>query len=342
MGKSNLIFSPIYYQHYSNFHRPPKSWTEEQEEELRRLYMENQENPQTDQDVIDWILDNLIDKTRTRRGVLKKLKELGLIFKAPTKRSNAGRNKNLWQHEEDEKLKELYDTYRLDPKPLVIIIENLEIKRSKNEVIKRMITLGLIADKSEIVPTRKKKSKVPMEGHEGVDENEMRGETSENDLSESDSDVDSDEENNPPIFAVKSTTSNSLLKQLKSNSIKPAAKKRVIKKSTLDLKSINVLRNEIEESHKDALDWIIEAFNEAADDFEEISDEPDDAIPIVPITAFQIDAVENVQFKKLMTAVGIQKPDSSVSLLCLQSVLLSLNPKTVSRQFIFIENFNFV
>lgn len=38
-------------------------------------------------DVIDWILDNLVERQRTRRGVIAKLKELGLVFKAPTKRS---------------------------------------------------------------------------------------------------------------------------------------------------------------------------------------------------------------------------------------------------------------
>lgn len=65
--------------------------------------------------MIDWILDNLIDKTRTRRGVLKKLKEMGLMFKAPTKKSTAAAaQKNLWQHEEDERLRSLYDEFRLE------------------------------------------------------------------------------------------------------------------------------------------------------------------------------------------------------------------------------------
>ena len=36
-----------------------KAWTEEQEEELRHLFMRNQESPETDQDVIDWIVENL-------------------------------------------------------------------------------------------------------------------------------------------------------------------------------------------------------------------------------------------------------------------------------------------
>ena len=63
-------------------------------------------------DVIDWLLDNLINQTRTRRGVLKKLKELGLIFKAPTKRTNAVANKNAWTHEQDDRLRTLYDEHR--------------------------------------------------------------------------------------------------------------------------------------------------------------------------------------------------------------------------------------
>lgn len=66
-------------------------------------------------DVIDWILDNLIEKNRTRRGIIKKMKELGLIFKAPTRKSVAAAvSKHLWKYDEDNLLKELYDEHRLD------------------------------------------------------------------------------------------------------------------------------------------------------------------------------------------------------------------------------------
>lgn len=66
-------------------------------------------------DVIDWMLDNLIDKNRTRRALIKKLKELGLIFKAPTRKSVASAvSKHVWKYEEDTLLKELYDEHRLD------------------------------------------------------------------------------------------------------------------------------------------------------------------------------------------------------------------------------------
>lgn len=59
-------------------------------------------------------MDNLIDQTRTRRSVIKKLKELGLIFKAPTKRSNKERREKVPKHfteDEDNLLRELWKQY---------------------------------------------------------------------------------------------------------------------------------------------------------------------------------------------------------------------------------------
>lgn len=65
-------------------------------------------------DVIDWISDNLIENNRTRRGIIKKLKELGLIFKAPTRKSvAAGVSKHTWHQDQDTRLRELYDEHRL-------------------------------------------------------------------------------------------------------------------------------------------------------------------------------------------------------------------------------------
>lgn len=66
-------------------------------------------------DVIDWMLDNMIETNRTRRAVIKKLKELGLIFKAPTRKSVAAAvSKHAWFHEQDMRLRELYDQHRLE------------------------------------------------------------------------------------------------------------------------------------------------------------------------------------------------------------------------------------
>lgn len=62
-------------------------------------------------DVIDWMQENLIDQTRTRRAIIIKLKELGLIFKAPTKRHNA-LPKNVWLDTDSQQLRDLFDEHR--------------------------------------------------------------------------------------------------------------------------------------------------------------------------------------------------------------------------------------
>lgn len=228
--------------------------------------MENQESPQTDQDVIDWILDNLIEKSRTRRAVIKKLKELGLIFKAPTKKSNANAaNKNLFIKDEDDKLRELYDEHRLDQNCFGIIMEVFNKKRSKKAVLKRMVQLGIIADESEIVPTRKKKNR---HEHENFSES---------------SDSDDDD-------------------------VRPNKSRPMVKKFQMNQREIAVLRTELEEMLKEAIEWIIESLNEAADDFEEPSDDPDDAIPIVPFTESQKLAMENAQFLKLLESINLLGP----------------------------------
>lgn len=232
--------------------------------------MENQESPQTDQDVIDWILDNLIEKSRTRRAVIKKLKELGLIFKAPTKKSNANAaNKNLFIKDEDDRLRELYDEHRLNENCLGMIMEVFNKKRSKKAVLKRMVQLGIIADESEIAPARKKKNR---KEHERDSSNES-----------SDSDNDDEPHSN-------------------------AHNRQRTGKYQMNRRETSGLRIELEESLKEAIEWIVESLNEAANDFEKPSDDPDDAIPIVPFTESQKSAMENAQFLKLLESINLQAP----------------------------------
>nr|XP_018907854.1 PREDICTED: protein timeless homolog [Bemisia tabaci] len=69
-------------------------WTEEQEHELRVLF-EEYERDKPEGDMVDWIMKNLINKERTRRNVIKKLKELGLkATKVPKPRKSKPKTKN--------------------------------------------------------------------------------------------------------------------------------------------------------------------------------------------------------------------------------------------------------
>lgn len=260
-------------------------WTEEQEEELQKLFMQNQESPQTDQDVIDWLCESLSGPTRTRRGVIKKLKELGLIFKAPTKKSNAAAiNKNLFIREEDEKLRELYEEHRLEADCLKRIMEVFDKKRSKKSVAKRMVQLGLIADESEILATKSKKNSKA-----------KRSEHSEHERSENETSSDDDSE----------VEMNFSTKQRREVSRKLGASFQIKQKEAMSL------RNEVEETFREGIEWIIESLNEAAEDFEEVSDELDDAIPIVPLSESHKEALENPQFQKLLTSLNLIEPNGN-------------------------------
>lgn len=270
--------------HFNQHRGKNRAWSEEQEEELRQLFMRNQENPETDQDVIDWIVENLKDRTRTRRGVIKKLKELGLIFKAPTKKSTAASvNKNLFMQEEDDKLRELYDEHRLDKKCLAKIMEVFKGKRSKKVIIKRMVQLHLIADESEILPPKKARKERTEEGGDS-DDDARRSSDSESDGDESDSN--STRVKNYSRSSMSMSRSNYQISQ----------------------RDVTNYRIELEESLKEAFEWIIESLKEAADDFEEVSDDITDAIPIVPFSESQKQALENPQFQGLLRSINLIEP----------------------------------
>ncbi|TMW48117.1 hypothetical protein DOY81_006803 [Sarcophaga bullata] len=260
------------------------SWSEEQESELRFLFEENQRNPETDKDVIDWILENLTDKTRTRRGVLKKLKELGLMFKAPTKKStSAAQNKNLWRSEEDEELRSLYDQYRTEDDCLQRIINEFLDRRNKQQIIKRMLQLHIIADKSEILPQkpRKRQGKKQRETSEA-------GEHDEYDFTE--------DEPLPSSSGLSKTRKPSKTKQRK------------IVRTPLDVGTVRALLNQIDlEKYQIVVDWLKECLEDAAEDSDEATEE-EDGVPLVPLLELQKEAMEDDNFKKVLVALGIQPP----------------------------------
>ncbi|XP_058065592.1 protein timeless homolog [Anopheles bellator] len=202
-------YDEVFNQHPGATGNGEMNWTEEQEDELRRLFMENQENPQTDQDVIDWLLDNIINKSRTRRGVIKKLKELGLIFKAPTKRSNINQQKQakLWSVEQIEKLKQLYEEHRLEKNVLRRIADAFEKTFTRQAIVKQMIGLGLIADETEVRPAKTVSSHNLNQRHRGHDSSD--GGTSE----ECDYEFPVSTQLNVPLLEKKMKTMGSSMKQ---------------------------------------------------------------------------------------------------------------------------------
>ncbi|XP_017084436.2 LOW QUALITY PROTEIN: protein timeless homolog [Drosophila eugracilis] len=266
------------------------AWSEEQESELRFLFEENQRNPETDKDVIDWILDNLVDKTRNRRTVLKKLKELGLLFKAPTKRStkSAQGGKNLWQPEEDEELRSLYDQHRTEPDCLDRIVNVFAERRSKQQIIKRMLQTYLIADKSEILPPKKGRGK-------GKSKKQQ---------------PDNEEEPDEYSFTEEPMLKKEGYKKPKTKPKKVA--KRQLVRTPLDVGTVRALISQVDaEKYQSAIEWLQECLQDASEDTEEPAEE-DDGVPLVPLMQDQKDAMEDGDFKKVLVSLGMQPPISGM------------------------------
>ncbi|XP_075971735.1 circadian regulator timeout isoform X2 [Anticarsia gemmatalis] len=286
-----------------NRDKPGKGiWSEEQEEELRRLYMENQSNPETDQDVIDWILENLIDQTRTRRGVIKKLKELGLIFRAPTKRSHKEPREKVpkeFSEEEDQLLKQLWEEYKDVSDPMGVIIPRMPRKRQKRSYVDRLLELGLIRDKRECRKKRQKKSNAKSTGGDDDKSNSSSSESESSDHSDTDDDTSSRQ----PQPVKK--------KPLKKNNDKPKAnEKKQAKRVELTANEIaKLLVQAVDNGFTEALKWLAENLEEVALDQEaEGFDPTSEGTPIVPISEESVEAMGSELFKKVLLGVGVNPP----------------------------------
>lgn len=256
--------------------------------------------------------------------VINKLKELGLIFKAPTKKSNA-LPKNAWLFDQDQRLRDLYDENRLhDGKYIISIamfwlrhtpqlirliffsfclidclsrIQGLFEGRSKNAIVKRMIALGLIADRSEILPKKVKKS------------NKNTKSKARNGDSDTESNDDSSDDRTDRITAKR-----------QKNSSKPKKAKIPSKRSAVrvpfKLDHLKSLLSELDDKLKSVLPWLQESLSDAAEDMEETPSDEDNGIPLVPFTIDQSNAMDDENFKFFLTALGIQPPiEQMVSML---------------------------
>ncbi|CAK1598882.1 unnamed protein product [Parnassius mnemosyne] len=280
-------------------------WTEEQEEELRKLFMENQTNPTTEKDVIDWILENLIDQTRTRRGVIKKLKELGLIFKAPTKRSNKERLKERvpkeFSEEEDALLTDLWKQYGDSPDPLGLIIPRMPRKRPRRSYVERLLELDLIQDKKQC---RKRKQKQTKSKGTGDDKDTSDDGTSSDSESSDQSDSDSNVKVRSPLKIKKP------VKKAEKKKPEARANKRPTKNFELSANKIAALLvQSVDSGFAEALRWLAENLEEVALDQEAEGYDPTaEGTPLVPIGDDSVQAMENELFQKVLKGVGILPP----------------------------------
>ncbi|XP_018561954.1 protein timeless homolog [Anoplophora glabripennis] len=294
-------------QGYGSYRQPSAaSWTEDQENELRQLMLEYRQR-QLEEDVVGWIVNNLIDNTRTRRAVLGKLKEMSLLtddYKGKKKSGTRVAQPQSWGAEEETQLRELYEEFKDATDPLGCIMPRLEISRPKNRIIEKMLVMGLVQDKKELWKKRvkgPKSGKPRSKAHQTPsDEDDDTGNSS---LSEDNSDL--------PQTASTSTAGAAPRRAANKNSTTTSRKKSTKKKQqnthvqASKAELVRHLLNAMETGLEEALGWFKESLSDAIEDFEDGSNE---GIPLVPIMDYAEAAMENVEFQRMLKAFGICQP----------------------------------
>ncbi|EFX80319.1 putative TIMEOUT/TIM-2 protein, partial [Daphnia pulex] len=261
-------------------------WSEEEEDELQRLHQEFRD-VQEGGDVVDRIMANLINQTRSRRVIIKKMKEMGLIMDAKslakTKRSSKIRPSKEWTEHEVEELRRIFPEVRESSDPLGMLIDRLPVRRAKNRVREKILELGLVEDVKELRKKRPGKSAGSKESNrDESDSEDGRAEPREGPAGLGDSESDESEESdegesdNEPVSKTKELKTQHRPKQY---------------------------------GRKEGLAWLVECLSETLEDRED-GEGDEEAIPIVPLTDISNDAMEDHTFLKFIAKLGLAPPAS--------------------------------
>ncbi|XP_011305481.1 protein timeless homolog [Fopius arisanus] len=291
-------------------------WTEVEEDELRTLFMEHQTNKYP-QDLIDWILENLISDNRTRRGVIKKLKELYLIVNSKTIRSEVQKRiPKEWGEDEIAQLTETWEQVKDDDDPVDLIHSGLRIKRPKAKIKEKLLELGLAQDKKELRKKRKKKSTEPKASWEHQSSSEQ------SDTDDSDLGINEGVSKGPANLNPKK--SKTKLKGKKNK--KPAV-------VYTDAQLTGLLKDVISKNMNESLEWLMESLEDTLEDRDE---ESSDGIALVPLNDYSSAAMDSPSFQRFLRAVGIEPPaDEQESY---WRIPASMMASTIRRRCEFIKN----
>jgi len=119
-------------------------WSTTEIEELKRLFDEHKSKLEQG-GLLDAILSDIDDENRTRIDVKSQLLQLGLVEDANLLKGNRG--PGVWRPEDIEELKELYNDHKSDSDPINQIQFMMRIKRPRNKLIDKIMSLGLAPDR---------------------------------------------------------------------------------------------------------------------------------------------------------------------------------------------------
>ncbi len=279
-----------------------QAWREEEEEELKMLHEEVEAIPEEERgekDIVDLIMERLISRTRTRRSVIKKLKDLGLIRDVKELRRKPPRitAPRTWTEEEEEELRRLFQENKEAMDIVGRIMDGLTLRRPKHRVVEKILELGLVADRKELRKKRAKKTETRRPSRKNTGEDFLSANQESDDEDDDDVVTSESEDSEGDDEGDKDGSSH------QGASRPPPPPPAPIATPALISKALGVV---LEAGRSEAVKWMSRVLTDIADDREEDGDfEP---VPVLAITQACVEAMENEDFQNLLRLIGLQPP----------------------------------
>jgi len=139
----------------NNFVKRSGVWNEELDDELRQLATEaeafNTRNPETPQEMVEYIEEQFTDDSKSSAQIRRRCIKLGLLQKQTLQRSSAV----VWTEHMTNSLTQIFREFFGKSDDIVGKIQDHDIDVSRNHIIKKLLDLGLILDRSEVAKSRK-------------------------------------------------------------------------------------------------------------------------------------------------------------------------------------------
>ncbi|XP_069007314.1 protein timeless homolog [Embiotoca jacksoni] len=279
------------------------TWTEEEEEELRRLYEEHRDSEVPD--IVETLLPLLSNSSRNRRQVVTQLVHLGLVDNAKElKKQKKGTRIVLWTEEQEEELQMLFEEFKDSDDVLGNILKKVTAKRSRARVVDKLLSMGLVSERRELY---KKRSR----GAQGKSSGRGMPQTEEDFLAEltqgspdDPADRDDEDERDDESEESEEEDDEAQEREISQNggSRNRSTQRSVERRADVD-SMVSALQ---QEGMSGPLLWIQNCLNRTANDRkDEGFSQP---VPIVPLAEATEDAMDNKSFQKLLRKLGMRPP----------------------------------
>ncbi|XP_066225884.1 protein timeless homolog isoform X2 [Saccopteryx leptura] len=256
------------------------AWSLEEEAQLQELYLAHKDVE--GQDVVDTIMAHLKTAPRTRNQVIYHLVQLGLAGSVRDFQRK-GSNIVLWTEDQELELRRLFEEFQDSDDILGHIMKNVTAKRSRARIVDKLLALGLVAKRRQLYKKRQKKlvpSSLP-NGAESLKDFCQEALEEEN-LTEEQSEENEEKEE--------------------------GSKEKQTSQGSSVLLTENLGQSLHQEGFSTPLLWLQNCLFQVADDREE--DGCSQAVPLVPLTEENEEAMENEQFQQLLCKIGLRPPAS--------------------------------